>query len=114
MTRFKDFGSGDVNSAPLSFKLHGEEFQCRPAIQGATLLRMVADADSEDSSKVANIITDFFSKTLMPESYERFEALINDPDRIVTVETLGEITSWMVESYTERPTQEPVGSSNGQ
>lgn len=114
MTRFKDFGSSDVDREPLSFKLHGESFECRPAIQGATLLKMVADADSEDSSKVANIITEFFSKTLLPESYERFEALINDPDRIVTVDTLGEITSWMVETYTARPTQEPERSSNGQ
>jgi len=111
MTRFKDFGAGgEVADDPLSFSLHGETFECRPTIQGKTLLTMVADAESDDTSKILNIITEFFHKTLLPESYERFEALIEDPDRIVTVETLGEITAWMVEQYTERPTKEPVRS----
>ena len=109
-TRFKDFGAGDVDETPLSFKLHDEEFHCRPAIQGATLLKMVTEAESDDGATVANVITSFFSKTLMPESYERFDVLINDPDRIVTVETLGEISGWLVEEYTKRPTKEPERS----
>jgi len=114
MTRFKDFGAGDVDKTPLSFKLYEEEFHCRPAIQGSALLKMVSDSESDDGATVANIITTFFSKTLQPESYERFEVLLEDPDRIVTVETLGEITAWLVEAYTDRPTQEPAPSSNGQ
>lgn len=111
MPRFKDFGAGgEVFTEPLSFSLHGETFECRPAIQGKTLLTMVADAESDDTMKVLNVVSEFFEKTLLPESYERFNALINDPDRIVTMETLGEITAWMVEQYTERPTKEPERS----
>jgi hypothetical protein len=111
MPRFKDFGAGnEVVDEPLSFSLHGETFECRPAIQGKMLLSMVADAESDDTAKVVKVVTEFFQKTLMPESYERFEALIEDPERIVTVETLGEITAWMVEQYTERPTKEPERS----
>jgi hypothetical protein len=111
MTRFKDFGAGgEVVHEPLSFTLYGEKFECYPAIQGKTLLLMVADADSDDTAKVANIVTTFFEKTLLPESYERFQDLLDDPERIVTVEALGEITSWMVEQYTERPTKEPERS----
>lgn len=115
MTRFKDFGSGgEVIDTPLSFKLYGEEFHCRPAIQGNTLLQIVAEADADDGAKVASTISTFFQKTLMPESYERFQALLDDPDKIVTVETLGEITAWLMEEYTDRPTKEPERSSNGQ
>lgn len=113
--RFKDFGSGgEVNTTPLSFKLHGEEFKCRASIQGKTLLSIIASADDDDGSGVARMINSFFEACLMPESYTEFETLLNDPDRIVTVETLGEITAWLVEEYSARPTQPPEPSQNGQ
>ena len=33
--RFKDFGAGSaVTDTPVSFKLHGEDFECYPALQG--------------------------------------------------------------------------------
>lgn len=110
--RFKDFG-GKYNPEdvdPLSFKLHGEEFECYPNLQGKVLLDIVANSDEDNPSSVAQTMTDFFGRALKPESYERFSALLEDPDRIVTVETLGEITAWLVEEYTARPTEEPVGS----
>lgn len=113
--RFKDFGSGgDVPKEPVVFKLYNEEFSCRPALQGKTLLDMVANSNSDDGGEMARIVEMFFEQALTPESYERFEALLKDPDRIVTVETLGEISAWLVEQYTARPTQEPEGSSTGQ
>jgi hypothetical protein len=114
MSRFKDFGDGgDVNTEPITFKLLGEEFTARPAIQGRTLLNIVADADSDDTGKVATVIPTFFEKALLPESYARFQALTEDPDRIVTTEKLGEIIGWLVEEYASRPTQEPSRSSSG-
>jgi hypothetical protein len=112
--RFKDFGGTTQEYAPLSFKIHGEEFQCRPAIQGKVLLSIVANSSEDDSAAVARTITEFFEKTLLPESYERFNTLLSDPDKIVTVETLGEITAWMVEEYSSRPTSQPEPSSSGQ
>ncbi len=113
--RFKDFGSGGkVDTTPLSFKLHGEEFTCRPTIQGKTLLDIVANSGSESGADVAKTITNFFEVTLLPESFERFNALLEDPDKIVSVDTLGEITAWLVEEYSSRPTQQPEPSSSGQ
>jgi len=40
--------------------------------------------------------------------------LLHDKDKIVDVETLGEITGWLIEQYTNRPTQRPENSSGGQ
>lgn len=109
MTRFKDFGAGgEVVQEPLSFKLYGEDFNCRPALQGKVLLDMAANAGSE--SGAGKVVNDFFSQALLPEDLERFNALINDPDKIVTVETLGEIVGWLVEEYSNRPTEEPSRS----
>lgn len=109
--RFKNFGSEDhINKEPISFELHGEEFHCKPAVQGKVLLEIVANMDADDSGYVAKTVSKFFEYTLIPESYERFDALLHDPDKIVTVETLGEITTWLLSEYTERPTQRPEHS----
>jgi hypothetical protein len=114
-TRFKDFGSGGTqNSEPISFKLHGEDFECYKNLQGSALLSLVAKAGSGNASDAADTVKDIFSKALLPESYERFLKLIDDKDKIVTVEALGEITAWLVEQYSGRPTQGPEQSQSGQ
>lgn len=114
-TRFKDFGTGTpVDEQPLSFALHGETFNCRPALQGKFLLDLVAQSNDDDPAAAAELVNKFFANVLDPESFERFESLVQDPDRIVSVETLGEITGWLVSEYTDRPTQQPEISSNGE
>lgn len=109
--RFKDFGSGgDVATEPLTFKLHGESFECWPNLQGKVLLDLAANSTLDDGAAAAKTMQDFFAAALKPESYERFNTLLKEPERIVTVETLGELTAWLVEEYSERPTKEPSGS----
>jgi len=106
MTRFKDFGTPqDSNREPLVFKLHDEEFICRPAIPGKTLLEFVKKSDSDRATDSAVAVEEFFKHVLIEESYERFESLARDPDRVVTMSTLGEIVSWVLEEYSDRPTQ---------
>ena len=107
MSRFKDFG-GSANGAkaePIAFKLWDEEFHCLPEIQGKVLLDMVADSSSEDVSKSSAIATKFFDTVLTDESKVRFDALLINKEKIVTVETLGEIVGWLVEQYSNRPTE---------
>lgn len=109
MTRFKDFGNPSTTERiePLSFKLYGEEFHCVPAIQGKVLLDIAADSGSDDPTKSAGVVLAFFSKALKPESYARLETLMASDDKIVTVETLAEITGWLVEEYADRPEGQP-------
>lgn len=116
MARFKDFGSGgDAPKEDIVFKIHGEEFTCRPALQGKTLLDLVAKStDQENPGESAKVITLFFEKVLVPESFARFEQLAEDPDKIIDVETLSDIVGWLVEQYSSRPTSRPEVSANGQ
>jgi hypothetical protein len=109
MAKFRDFGtvSIDENREPISFKINDEEFHCIRAIPGKILLEMVAKSSSESSADQANMINEFFSQVLLEESLERFNALIVDKERVVTAETLGEITGWLVEQYGERPNPQP-------
>lgn len=106
MARFKDFGSPEDGKAEnLTFRLFGEEFTCYPAMPAKTLLDFVKKSASDNSADSADAVNLFFEKVLLPESYERFDALAQDPERIVTMETLGEIVSWIMEEYSNRPTQ---------
>lgn len=109
MTRFKDFGSGSVDTPkePLTFKLHGEDFSCHPAIQGKVLLNLAANGSSEDPAAAAKTIDSFFGYVLTPESNERFQNLLMDPERIVSMDTLSDIVQWLIEEYTNRPNQQP-------
>lgn len=105
MARFKDFGTGTspINTEPLSFKLYDEEFHCVPEVQGRVILELVADSSSTDPSKSSSVVEKFFGYVLEDESFERFQNLLNSKDRVVSVDTLGEITGWLVEEYTNRP-----------
>ena len=117
MAKFKDFGTGTTdieNAEPISFKLYDEEFFCLPKIQGKVLLDFIQRANSEDVVENALIVQTLFAKVLKAESFVRFDALLEDQDRIVTIETLSEIVGWLIEEYSGRPNQEPEVSQAGQ
>jgi hypothetical protein len=106
--RFKDFGKGTASTPePLSFKLYDEEFECVPQIQGTTMLNLVLESSSDEPGAAAKVIVNFFKQVLKDESYTRFEALVNDKDKIVTVETLSEIVGWLITEYGDRPEEQP-------
>lgn len=112
MARFKDFGAGKPKDKkePISFALYGEDFQCVPELQGRVILNLVADGASGDPAASSRMITNFFQQVLEDESYERFDALLNDKHKVVSVETLSEIVSWLMEEYGDRPNQQPEDS----
>jgi hypothetical protein len=111
MARFKDFGSGAATeSEPIIFKLHGEEFTCIPSIQGKVLLEIVSDSASEDVAKSSAVTLRFFRSVLTTESLLRFDSLMDSKDKVVSLETLTDITSWLIEEYTNRPEAQPEAS----
>jgi len=106
--RFKDFGKGnETTKEPLSFKLHGEEYHCVPAIQGKFMLDLIKTSNGEDGAATARVIDEFFGHVLLEESKERFDALLVDKERVVTVETLSEIVGWLIGEYSNRPEEQP-------
>ena len=113
--RFRDFGSGsEEEPTPLVFKLYDEEFECYPRVQGKVLLDLVANSNDDDGVGMAKTMSGFFDAVVKPESKKRLDALLSNPDKVVDVETLGEITGWLMEQYSERPTKRPEPSSNGE
>lgn len=113
--RHKDFGSPvqNLNGNRPSFDLYGETFTCYHTIQGKALAEFIIKVDSEKSGQAAQGLLDVIKIILLPESYERFDTLVTDPERIVPIETLVEIVNWAISSFTARPTQPPTPSSGG-
>lgn len=109
MTRHKDFGSGpDLSKLEkITFTLHNEDFTAIPVIQGKVLMELIRDSQSEDAATAADLSGRFFARVLEDESLERFNALLEDKERIVQAETLGEIIGWLLEEYTKRPEEQP-------
>jgi hypothetical protein len=108
MAEIKDFGSKFVaDREVINFKIHGEQFECVPAVQGMVLLELVADSSSDDSTRQAQAISKFFGYVLTEESNERFQKLLTSKDKIVPVETLAEVVGWITGQLTERPNQQP-------
>ncbi len=106
MTRFKDFGSPVADKEEISFSLHGEKFTAVPQIQGRILMSFVERASSNDPAAAAAITIEFFEKVLTDESWERFNALTSSKTKVVSVETLAEIVSWLIEEYAGRPEEQ--------
>ena len=107
MAKYRDFGSPVTaeNSELVTFTLYEENFTCRSQIPGKLMLDLAArTADDQDAAANAAVITDFFKYVLLPESATRFSDLCMDPERIVTIDQLMAIVSWLMESYAERPT----------
>jgi hypothetical protein len=116
MARFKDFGSGveSEKKEPVKFKIHGEEFECVPALQGKTFLDLITKSASEDAAIASSVTMEFLESVLLDESLERFNSLIANKEKIVSLETLTEIVGWLIEEYTERPLAQREGSQTGE
>lgn len=115
MSRHKDFGSGadPAELEPITFTLDGQTFTCHAVVQGFTLLRFVADADSEDGGRAAAAIYNFFKNVMSTEEYTRLEALLTTPEKYFDIDKLGEIVAWLSSEYASRPTQPSESSESG-
>lgn len=110
--RHKSFDTVDIEDAePLSFDLGGETFDCYPEVQGSVILELMrtsatADEDSRGVLMAVSVL-DFFELVMDEENHTRLKKLFKDPKRIVPMTTMSEIMSWLIEQYTDRPTQQP-------
>lgn len=104
--RHKSFGTpANLQSEPVTFELYGEEFSAYPEVQGVQLLKFSKRFSAKEGEVVSDALLDFFKLVLHPESYTRIEKLWDDKDRIVPIETISDIVTYLIEQYTDRPTK---------
>jgi hypothetical protein len=83
-----------------------------PEMQGVALTDMVA-ALKENQMFVASQIVEFIGQCLIEEDVPRFRKLTHSKDVVIQLDLLGNIMTWLVEEYANRPTEAPSGSPNG-
>ncbi len=106
MTRSKNFDEGEDQAAvkePITFTLKGEQFTAIPEIQGLVLMDLVKRSQAEDPAESFAMMMELFENALEDESLERFHALVKDKKRIVSLEKLTEVVSFLIEEYANRP-----------
>jgi hypothetical protein len=114
-TRHKDFGAPAKISdyEPVTFTICEQEFNCHPAVQGSLLLKFISDADSGDGGRAAAAMRWFFAQVMTEEEVARFYELIDGDEYVIDMQQLAEITSWLVEVYSSRPTEPSKPLRNG-
>lgn len=89
--------SPKVEGDPITFDLYDQTFTARPEIPGATILDFASAG--QDGTTNVSAITDFFKSALLADDFVRFDALIHNPDTLVTMQTLTDIIEFLVEEY---------------
>jgi hypothetical protein len=111
MAKFKDFGSPTIedDAEEVQFSLYGETFNCRRGVPGKVMIDLaVRSGDDSSPASNASVIDDFFKAVLVgEEEYARFDALCKDPDKLIQIDQIMEIVTWLMEMYAERPTSRP-------
>jgi hypothetical protein len=107
--RHRSFGKKTTKKLePITFDVFDETFEAHPKLPGIVILEYVAavaGSDEDSGAEAAIMILDFFEKALVPESFERFDKLAHDPEVMLDTEELTEIVGWLMEQYTDRPTE---------
>jgi hypothetical protein len=115
MARHKDFGDSGVyrpeELEDISFDLLGQTFRCVSILPGSALVQII---ETTESGNGVGVINELFRDAIVEEDQERFFALLDGKEFVVSIETLLEILQWLVEQYAQRPTKRPSSSEDGQ
>lgn len=89
-----------------------EKFNFYPMVPGGVTLDFVGSA--WDNVRMAGEIIAFLDAAVVKADRERFDELIHDPERNVSIDTLGDLAEWlMTHYYPDRPTPPPSTSRSG-
>lgn len=80
---------------------------------GGALLAFTEKVEPETGGRPASAIIQFLEDVLVDEDVARFTELIHSKTSQVDIETLGEVVSWLMEEYGQRPTSPSNGSGGG-
>lgn len=102
-------GVGQLTKDPWS-----QVFRCLGTAPAAALDELAAAVTVQDGDVIAfsNVsVLAFFRHVLVPDDLAEFDKLVRDKDRVVTIQTLGDVLLWLGEQYSDgRPTT-PSSSS---
>ena len=102
MARFKDFDAAESErkGEPITFKMGGREWTA--AHVGAANFLAFSRQVAEGGTGAVVAFDDYISQTLPEEQREAFHAMLAEED--ISLNTLVELSGWIVEQATGNPT----------
>lgn len=86
-----------------SWQEQTEKFMARATVSGNLLVSLTASMNGGPGLQ-AQELQRLFRQIILPEDTERFNAVLDDPETAIPIETLGAIVEWLMEEYVDRPT----------
>lgn len=93
-----------ANKEGVSFVLGGHTFTTKGSLHPKAFLNK--DRGLEFAIGLIRV-------ALIPEDREVFDAMIEDPDILLSAKQVDSVGSWLVEVYSDRPTESPAKSGAG-
>ncbi len=71
----------------------------------------MADTSEDDPATLALAVVKMLQISIVPEDWDEFKAFIDNSENGITLDILSEISAFLAESFSERPTEpQPVSS----
>lgn len=114
VVRHKDF-TRTKKHEPVTFTLDGDTFHCVRKMPGGLIKKVTSLGDIENKSVNDKIDTfmGLLKDLLLDDSYEIFNARLNDKTNPIDIEEMGDIIEWLIEVYTGRPLVQSSESVDG-
>lgn len=105
-SRHRSFSPKNKNDAldPVTFDLAGENFTAYPKLPGAVILEFISATD-EGSATTAGALIKFLKDAMDDGNFSRLNAIFHDKEIMVEIEDIADIVSYLVEEYSDRPTE---------
>lgn len=101
-----DFGSmGQAVANPIPFRIDGEVFYAVGSQPAGVLFDMADLGEVKGFDAQVRLLSQFVQSLLVPESFERLKIKMRDPVNPFGFTNLMRMIQWLMEQYSNRPTQ---------
>jgi hypothetical protein len=95
------------NTEVIELDFDGTVFPCKPSIPGVVLLDFIGGIDEDTPATMAVALRDLLFSAVEEDHLEDFKTYISKPENGVDIEALSEAVGYLVEQYSDRPTNQP-------
>lgn len=118
MPRYKKFAPKNHKKEAVVFSLADQEFTCVPTMPAGVLIALSnVKSPKEGEEGGENLLVqvqDFIESVMVDADVPRFREVISSKQYTITFDELVDVMNWLIEEYSDRPTQPPSSSEDGQ
>lgn len=110
----RDFDAERKKREGHTFKLGGETFHTYPGMSYTFINR--SDKEMEEKAESDGRLTavvGWIRNLIVVEEREKFDAVLTNPEIYIEAQDVLDLSSWLLEAISGRPTKRPASSGNG-